>query len=108
MAKTKLYTFYMSPYGALQSTYIVKMASLVVIWMPSSNLERMKRQTLDIKLRSLGAGSGSIVIIAKVGSRPVSPNTSIFYSTAVLYTWQCDYPRYNNMYTCMHKRMGRF
>ena len=40
MAKTKLYTFYMSPYGAP----VVKMASLVVTCMPSSNLERTKHQ----------------------------------------------------------------
>ena len=43
MAKTKLYTFYMSPYGA-PTKHMVKMASLVVTWMPSLNLERTKRQ----------------------------------------------------------------
>ena len=42
MAKTKLYTFYMCPYGA--PTKHVKMASLVVTCMPSFNLKRMKRQ----------------------------------------------------------------
>ena len=36
MAKTKLYTFYMSPYGA-PTKHVVKMASLVVTYMPSSN-----------------------------------------------------------------------
>ena len=43
MAKTKLYTFDMSPYGA-PTKHVVKMASLVVTCMPSSNLERTKRQ----------------------------------------------------------------
>ena len=43
MAKTKLYTFYMSPYGA-PTKHMVKMASLVVTCMPSLNLERTKRQ----------------------------------------------------------------
>ena len=43
MAKTKLCTFYMSPYGA-PTKHVVKMASLVVTYMPSSNLERTKRQ----------------------------------------------------------------
>ena len=43
MAKTKLYTFYMSPYGA-PTKHVVKMASLVVTWMLSSNLECTKRQ----------------------------------------------------------------
>ena len=43
MAKTKLYTFYMSPYGA-PTRHVVKMASLVVTLMPSSNLELTKRQ----------------------------------------------------------------
>ena len=43
MAKTKLYTFYMSPYGA-PIKHVVKMASLVVTCMPSSNLKHMKRQ----------------------------------------------------------------
>ena len=37
MAKTKLYTFYMSLYGA-PTKHVVKMASLVVICMPSLNL----------------------------------------------------------------------
>ena len=40
MAKTKLYT---STYGA-PSKHVIKMASLVVTCMPSSNLERTKRQ----------------------------------------------------------------
>ena len=43
MAKTKLYTFYMSPYGGPKK-HVVKMASLVVTWMPSSNSELTKRQ----------------------------------------------------------------
>ena len=43
MTKTKLYTFYISPYGA-PTKHVVEMASLVVTWMPSSNLERTKRQ----------------------------------------------------------------
>ena len=43
MAKTKLYTFYMSPYGA-PAKHVVKMASLVVTCMPSSNLEHTKHQ----------------------------------------------------------------
>ena len=45
MAKTKLYTFYMSPYGA-PAKHVVKMASLVATCMPSSNLpyERTKHQ----------------------------------------------------------------
>ena len=43
MAKTKLYTFYMSPYGA-PTKHVVKMASLIVTCMPSSNLERTKHQ----------------------------------------------------------------
>ena len=43
MAKTKLYTFYMSPYGA-PTKHVVKMAFLVVIWMPSSNLKRTKHK----------------------------------------------------------------
>ena len=43
MDKTKLYTLYMSPYGA-PTKHVVKIASLIVTWMPSSNLERMKRQ----------------------------------------------------------------
>ena len=43
MAKTKLYTFYMSPYGA-PTKHVVKMASLVVTCMPTSNLERTKHQ----------------------------------------------------------------
>ena len=43
MAKTKLYTFYMSPYGA-PTKHVVKMVSLVVTWMLSSNLERTKHQ----------------------------------------------------------------
>ena len=43
MAKTKLYTFYMSPYGA-PTKHVVKMASLVVTCMPSSNLKHTKRQ----------------------------------------------------------------
>ena len=43
MAKIKLYTFYMSPYGA-PTKHVVKMVSLIVTWMPSSNLERMKRE----------------------------------------------------------------
>ena len=43
MAKTKLYTFYMSPYGA-PAKHVVKMASLVITCMPSSNLERTKLQ----------------------------------------------------------------
>ena len=47
MAKTKLYTFYISPYGA-PTKHVVKMASLVVTCMPSSNLERMKCQRSDI------------------------------------------------------------
>ena len=37
MAKTKLYTFYMSPYGA-PAKHVVKMASLVATCMLSSNL----------------------------------------------------------------------
>ena len=37
MAKTKLYTFNMSLYGA-PTKQVVKMASLVVMLMPSSNL----------------------------------------------------------------------
>ena len=37
MAKTKLYTFYMSLYGA-PTKHVVKMASLVVTCMPSSKL----------------------------------------------------------------------
>ena len=43
MAKTKLYTFYMSPYRA-PTKHVVKMASLVVTCMPSSNLKRTKSQ----------------------------------------------------------------
>ena len=43
MATTKLYTFYMSPYRA-PTKHVVKMASLVVTCMPSSNLEHTKRQ----------------------------------------------------------------
>ena len=43
MAKTKLYTFYMSPYGA-PTKHVVKMACLVVTCMPSSNLKRTKHQ----------------------------------------------------------------
>ena len=43
MAKTKLYTFYMSPYGA-PTKHAVKMASLVVTRRPSSNKKRTKRQ----------------------------------------------------------------
>ena len=43
MAKTKLYTFYMSLYGA-PTKRVVNMMSLVVTWMPSSNLERTKCQ----------------------------------------------------------------
>ena len=43
MAKTTLYTFYMSPYGA-PTKHVVKMASLVVTGIPSSNLERTKHQ----------------------------------------------------------------
>ena len=43
MAKTKLYTFYMSPYGA-PAKHVVKMASLVATCMPSSNLECTKHQ----------------------------------------------------------------
>ena len=43
MAKTKLYTFYMSPYGA-PTKHVVIMASLVVTCMPFSNLKRPKRQ----------------------------------------------------------------
>ena len=43
MAKTKLYTFYMSPYGA-STKHVVKMASLVVTCVPFSNLKRTKRQ----------------------------------------------------------------
>ena len=43
MAKTKLYTFYMSPYGA-PAKHVGKMASLVVTCMPSSNLEHTKHQ----------------------------------------------------------------
>ena len=42
MAKTKLYTFYMSPYR-VPTKHVVKMASLVVTCMPSSNLKRTKR-----------------------------------------------------------------
>ena len=38
MAKTKLYTFYMSPYGA-PTKHVVKMTSLVVTCMPSSNFK---------------------------------------------------------------------
>ena len=41
MAKTKLYIFYMSPYGA-PTKHVVKMAPLVVTCMPSSNLKRTK------------------------------------------------------------------
>ena len=43
MAKTKLYTFYMSHYGA-PSKHVVKMESLVVTCMPSSNLKRTRHQ----------------------------------------------------------------
>ena len=43
MAKTKLYTFYMSPYGA-PTKHVVKLASLVVTCMLFSNLKRTKRQ----------------------------------------------------------------
>ena len=43
MAKTKLYTFYMSPYGA-PTKHVVTMVSLVVTCMPSLNRERTKRQ----------------------------------------------------------------
>ena len=43
MAKTKLYTFYISPYGD-PTKHVVKMASLVVTCMPSSNLKCTKRQ----------------------------------------------------------------
>ena len=43
MAKTKLYIFYISPYGAA-TKHVVNMTSLVVTWMPSSNLERTKCQ----------------------------------------------------------------
>ena len=43
MAKTKLYTFYMSLYGA-PTKHVVKMASLVVTCMPSSNLKCTKHQ----------------------------------------------------------------
>ena len=38
MANTKLYTFYMSPYGT-STKLVVKMASLVVTCMPSLNLK---------------------------------------------------------------------
>ena len=41
MAKTKLYIFYKSLYGA-PTKHIVKMASLVVTLMPTSNLECAK------------------------------------------------------------------
>ena len=41
MAKTKLYIFYMSPYGA-PTRHVVKMASPVVTCMPSSNLKCTK------------------------------------------------------------------
>ena len=43
MAKTKLYTFYMSPYETT-TKHVVKMASLVVTCMPSSNLKCTKRR----------------------------------------------------------------
>ena len=43
MAKTKLYTFYMSPYRA-PTKHVFKMASLVVTCMPCLNLQRTKRQ----------------------------------------------------------------
>ena len=44
MAKTKTYTFYMSPYGAPTKHMVKIMASLVVTCMPSSNIKRTKRQ----------------------------------------------------------------
>ena len=43
MAKPKLDTIYMSLYGA-PTKHVVKMASLVVTCMPSSNLECTKHQ----------------------------------------------------------------
>ena len=43
IVKTKLYTFYMSLYGT-PSKHVVKMASLVVTCMPSSNLKCTKYQ----------------------------------------------------------------
>ena len=43
MAKTKLYKFCTSLYGA-PTKHVVKMVSLVVTWMQSSNLERTKHQ----------------------------------------------------------------
>ena len=43
MVKTKLSTFYMSPYGA-PTKHTVKMASLVNTWMQSSNLQHTNRQ----------------------------------------------------------------
>ena len=43
MAKTRLYTFYMSPYGA-STKHVVKMACLVVTCITSSHLKCTKRQ----------------------------------------------------------------
>ena len=43
MAKTKLYTFYMYPYG-VPTKHVVKMASLVVTYMMSSKLKHTKHQ----------------------------------------------------------------
>ena len=45
MAKANLYmyTFYMSPYG-VPTKHVVKMASLIVTCIPSSNLKCTKRQ----------------------------------------------------------------
>ena len=43
MAKTKLYAFYMSPYGD-PTKDVVKMASLVVTCMRSLNLKHTRRQ----------------------------------------------------------------
>ena len=42
MAKTKLYTFYVSLWAPTK--HVVKMVSLVVTCMPSSHLKRTKRQ----------------------------------------------------------------
>ena len=43
MSKTKLYTFYMSPYGP-PTKHVVEMASLVVTCMPSLTLKHTKHQ----------------------------------------------------------------
>ena len=93
MTKTKVYKTYTGLYSA-PTRHVFKMALLAVTWMPSSNLWYMKsqrsrqvyhtvslRQTYYSSQQNCGFGLA------------VLPRPSRDLLTAILYTWQHNYPR---------------